>query len=136
VLPAVLNLTLVGFVICLLTLMMTDDMVYAQMSVTYVAITCGTLLLIFVQPPNKWWAGGDKLSGDWWPTYLAIGLLIAFVLFLLIPPLRNFYGLTLLRQPSQYLIIMLATISWVFLTRLLWQTRLIDRYLNVNLKGD
>jgi cation-transporting ATPase E len=106
------------------------------MSLTYVGITCGTLLLFFVEPPNKWWAGGDKLSGDWRPTYLALGLLIVFALFLLIPPLRNFYGLTLLRQPSHYLIIMVATISWVFFTRLLWRTRLVDRYLNVNLKGD
>jgi cation-transporting ATPase E len=136
VIPAVLSLSLVGFVIYLLTLSMTDDMVYAQMSLTYVAITCGTLLLIFVEPPTKWWARGDKLSGDLRPTILAIGLLIVFVSFLLFPPLRNFYGLTLLRQPSHYLIILLATISWVLLTRLLWLTRLIDSYLNVNLKGD
>jgi len=136
VIPAVLSLSLVGFVIYLLTLMMTDDMVYAQLSLTYVGITCGTLLLIFVEPPSKWWAGGDKLSGDWRPIYLALGLLIVFALFLLIPPLRNFYGLTLLRQPSHYLIIMVATISWVFFTRLLWRTRLVDRYLNLNLKGD
>ena len=85
VIPAVLSLTLVGFVVYLLILIMTDDLVYAQMSLTYVAITCGTLLLIFVEPPNMWWVGGDKLSGDWRPTFLAIGLLILFAVFLIGP---------------------------------------------------
>ena len=111
-------------------------MAYAQMSLTYVAITCGTLLLVFVEPPNMWWVGGDKLSGDWRPTFLAIGLLILFVVFLMIPAIREFYGLTLLQQPGHYLIIVLATILWVFFLRLVWRTRLVDRYLNVKLKGD
>ncbi len=136
VIPAVLTLSLVSFSVFLVTLVMTDDMAYAQMSLSYVAITCGTLLLIFVEPPTQWWVGGDKLSGDWRPTFLAIGLLILFILFLLIPPLRDFYGLTLLRKPSHYLMIMLATIGWIFLTRFLWRTRLVDRYLNVSLKND
>ena len=58
------------------------------------------LLVIFVEPPTKWWAGGDVLSGDWRPTLLSLGLLILFLIFLATPAIREFYGLTLLRQPD------------------------------------
>jgi cation-transporting ATPase E len=64
---------------------------------------------------------------------LAIGLLFLFVFFLIVPPLRDLYGLIPLRRPGDYVIIALAVALWVILLRLAWRTRLVDRYLNVAL---
>ena len=88
---------------------------------------------MFVKPPTKWWAGGDVLSGDWRPTLLSIGLLLLFIIFLVTPALREFYGLTLLRQSDHYVVIALAVIIWLFILRFVWRARLVERYLNMDL---
>jgi cation-transporting ATPase E len=136
VIPAVITIASVGFAVYLFTLIKTGDQSYAQTTLTYMIIICGILLIIFVEPPTKWWTGGDVLSGDWRPTLLAIGLLLLFLVFLVAPVLREFYGLALLRQPSHYVFIALATIIWVFILRFVWRARLVDRYLNMDLNPD
>ncbi len=133
VIPAVISIVVVGFGVYLFSLITTDDKSYAQTTLTYIIIICGILLIIFVEPPTKWWAGGDVLSGDWRPTLLAIGLLILFFVFLATPTLREFFGLRLLRQSYHYVVIALAAIIWVFVLRFIWRTRLIERYLNIDL---
>jgi cation-transporting ATPase E len=136
VIPAVISIVVVGFGVYLFSLITTGDQSYAQTTLTYIIIICGILLIIFVEPPTKWWAGGDVLSGDWRPTLLAIGLLILFFVFLAIPTLREFYGLSLLRQPYHYVVIALAAIIWVFVLRFIWRARLIERYLNFDFSSD
>jgi cation-transporting ATPase E len=131
VIPAVLSIGTVGFVIYLFSLIQSGDESYARTMLTYFTVICGIILLVFVEPPTKWWAGGDVLSGDWRPTYLAIGLLVLFVFCLVVPAARDFYGLTLLRQTSHYVIIVLATIIWVFGLRFVWRRRLVESYLNM-----
>lgn len=133
VIPAVISIGLVGLVVYLYFLQTTGDMFYAQTALTYTAILCGIILIVFVQPPTHWWVGGDVFSGDRRPTLLAIGLALLFAIFLTVPPLRDFYGLILLREVSHYVIILLAVGVWVLLLRLAWRTRLVDRYLNVAL---
>jgi cation-transporting ATPase E len=133
VIPAVISVGLVGLAVYLYFLQTTGDMFYAQTALTYTAILCGILLIIFVQPPTRWWVGGDVYSGDRRPTLLAIGLIFLFAVFLLVPPLRDFYGLMLLDRSGHYLIILLAVGVWVLLLRLAWRARLVDRYLNVAL---
>jgi cation-transporting ATPase E len=133
VIPAVISIGFVGLAVYLFSLIKTGDEAYAQTTLTYVIVICGILLVIFVEPPTKWWAGGDVLSGDWRPTLLSIGLIILFFVFLLTPPLREFYGLTLLRQADHYVVIALAAVVWVFLIRLVWRAKLVERYLNVDL---
>ncbi|UCG25235.1 MAG: HAD-IC family P-type ATPase, partial [Chloroflexota bacterium] len=133
VIPAVISVGLVGLAIYLLYLHGTGDMYYAQTMLTYTAIICGILLIVFTEPPSKWWVGGDVLSGDKRPTILAVGMLLLFGLFLVVPALRNFYGLALLKKPVDYFIIALAVVAWALLLRFTWRARLVDRYLNVAL---
>ena len=86
-----------------------------------------------MEPPTRWWVGGDVYSGDRRPARLAVGLIILFGVFLAVPPLRDFYGLVPLRSAGDYLFIALAVVAWVILLRLTWRARLVDRYLNVAL---
>jgi cation-transporting ATPase E len=133
VIPAVVSVGLVGLAVYLYFLQISGDIFYAQTTLTYTAILCGILLIVFVEPPTQWWVGGDVYSGDRRPTLLALGLALLFGLFLVVPPLREFYGLIPLRQGSDYVIIALAVGVWVVLLRLAWRARLVDRYLNVAL---
>jgi len=135
VIPAVLSIGIVGFGVFLFSLITTNDLAYAQTTLTYVIIICGILLVVFVEPPTKWWSGGDVLSGDWRPAMLAIGLLLLFIVFLVTPFLRDFYRLTLLRQTDHYVIIAVAVIIWLFVLRFVWRARLVERYLNTEYKS-
>jgi cation-transporting ATPase E len=132
VIPAVLSIAAVGFAVYLFSLVQSGDESYARTMLTYFTIISGIILLIFVEPPTKWWAGGDVLSGDWRPTILAIILLIVFVVFLVVPTTRDFYGLTLLQRWEHYAVIALAAIFWIFALRFVWRARLVERYLNMD----
>lgn len=133
VIPAVISVGVVGLGVYLFFLVRTGDMFYAQTMLTYMVVVCGLLLIIFVEPPTEWWVGGDVLSGDWRPTYMAGGLLLLFGLFIVVPLLRDFYGLVPLRHPGHYLFIALVAAVWVVGLRFVWRLRLVDRYLNVDL---
>jgi cation-transporting ATPase E len=133
IIPAAITVPLVGIGVYLLYMVRTGDMFYAQTMLTYTVITCGILLIIFVEPPTKWWVGGDDLSGDWRPTILAVGLLLLFAVFLVVPFLRDFYGLIVLRSWTHYLAIGLAAAIWSVSVRVVWRANLVERYLNVDL---
>jgi cation-transporting ATPase E len=86
-------------------------------------------LVIFVEPPTAWWAGGDVLSGDWKPTILALGLMVAFVIINAIPQVRVLFAL----EPLGWVEIGLiagAVALWLSLVRLFWR-RLIARFLGL-----
>ena len=103
----------------------------AQSALTTFSILCGLLLLPFVEPPTRLWTGGSKLSGDWRPTLLALGLLVGYATLLVIPPLRAFFALTALDGRS-YLLIGLAALAWALILRFTWRTRLFERYLQLD----
>jgi cation-transporting ATPase E len=65
----------------------------AQSAVTTVGILCGLLLVIFVEPPSDAWVGGDRLSGDWRPGLLALGVGLGYGAILVVPALRSSFSL-------------------------------------------
>lgn len=135
VLPAVITSSAAGLAVYIYFLLTTQDILYAQHTLTYTMMAIGLLLIVFAEPPTAAWVGGDELSGDWRPTLLAVGLLLAFVAFVAVPPLRRFYSLELLRQSSDYALIALVVILWAFTLRHAWRARLLERYLNLDLDG-
>lgn len=72
----------------------------------------------------------DDLAGDWRPTLLALGLFVFFFAGLQYLPLRKFYGLSALRQPLDYVVILATTAIWTFFLRFVWRARLLERYLD------
>jgi cation-transporting P-type ATPase E len=93
--------------------------------------TAGIILIIFAEPPNQFWAGGDEVSGDWRPTFLAIGMFICLVLVNLIPSMRDVFELQVL--PLQdYLFIGGIVLIWTILMRYVWRTRVFDRFLGLD----
>ncbi|HEX6553314.1 MAG TPA: hypothetical protein VF026_11170 [Ktedonobacteraceae bacterium] len=47
----------------------------ARSTITVFATVCGILLLVFVAPPSRFWAGRNAAGGDWRPAFLAAVLL-------------------------------------------------------------
>ncbi len=84
------------------------------------------LLVVFVEPPTAWWAAGDELSGDWRPTWLALGLALAFIAMNL-TPLRGVFDLVPV-LPWEALAIALLLGLWLWVVRLFWRQRVIARF--------
>ncbi len=114
----------------------TRDGAYTQLAMTYATITTGLLLVVFVQPPTPFWAGGDRLASDWRPTLLVVALFVVLLVSPVVPVLNGFFGLGALRQPVDALIIGGITVVWMLVLRFAWKIKLFDRYLEINLQSD
>ncbi len=102
----------------------------AQTSLTTFTVLCGIILLLFIEPPSKFWVGGHELRGDKRFIFLALAMFVAYALLLAIPPLRNLFDLTLLSF-FDYLFIGLLVIVWIFVVRWFWRSHLLDRFLGL-----
>jgi cation-transporting ATPase E len=102
-----------------------------QTATTAFTILCGLMLIIFVEPPVKSLVGGDRLSGDWRPTILAILSMALYLVVLLSPWLRHFFELEPLSWWDYVLIGGSATV-WAFLLRWIWRRRILDRFLDTD----
>ncbi len=94
VLPAALSVSAAAFGVYLAYILTTGDAALAQSALTTVALLCGLVLVLFVEPPLPAFVAGDALSGDWRPTLVALGMLGLYGLAFLVPPIRDFYMLT------------------------------------------
>jgi cation-transporting P-type ATPase E len=102
----------------------------AQTAVASFLVLAGLLLVIFVEPPTKWWTGGDELSGDWKPTILAVLLLIAFFVMMAVPFLRNIFAMSAL-TPFEWVLVIGTTLVWTFLARFAWRHNITARFLGI-----
>jgi len=102
----------------------------AQTSLTTFTVMCGIILLLFIEPPSKFWVGGHQLRGDKRFILLALAMFAAYALLLAIPPLRNLFDLTLLGF-FDYLFIGLLVLVWIFVVRWFWRSHLLDRFLGL-----
>ena len=101
----------------------------AQTALTTFTLLCGILLIVFVEPPSKFWVGSHAVRRDKRIVMLALAMFIAYVLLLAIPPLRNLFDLELLGF-NDYLLIALLVVLWIFAVRWTWRARLLERFLS------
>ena len=102
----------------------------AQTALASFLVLAGLLLVIFVEPPTKWWTGGDELSGDWRPTIMATLLIVVFFFISAAPALRSFFALTEL-TPFEWALVCGATIVWMFAVRFFWRHSITARFLGI-----
>ena len=100
----------------------------AKTSVTAFLIYVGVLVLVFVEPPNRFFAVVEPISPDRRPTYLAIVLAISFLIVMAVPPLRDFFNLHPLSGRDTG-IILIGVAVWAVLVRIFWRYRFVDRFL-------
>jgi cation-transporting ATPase E len=130
VMPAAFSVSVLTLAAYLWYLTATGDVELARSALTTAAVLCGLLLIPFVEPPTRWWVGGDDLSGDWRPTALAVGMLVLYAMVLAVPSLRGFFELKLL-PVQDYAFIVLGVLVWALTLRLIWRGRVFERLLEV-----
>jgi cation-transporting ATPase E len=124
--PAAASISLFALIIYLVFLQSTGAVHLARSALTTFTILCGLLLVPFVEPPGRFWVGGDEYNGDRRPSYLAVGMLALFILILFITPIRSFFGLYLLKF-TDYAILFGAALVWGFLQRWIWRENLYEK---------
>ena len=131
VFPAAFTVSILALAVYLGYLTTTGDEEIARTALTTTTIICGLLLIPFVEPPTQWWVGGDLLSGDWRPSLLAFGMLALYGVIVAVPPLREFFELTMLRW-WDYLLLAALAIGWALLLRIIWRTRIFERLFSLD----
>jgi cation-transporting ATPase E len=104
----------------------------AQTALTIFSMSCSLFLIVFVEPPVKFFVGADRLAGDWRPTFLAGGLLATLFIIVGSPRLSAFFDLAPL-QAYEYAILTLAVLLWLFALRWVWRHRWLERFLSADL---
>jgi cation-transporting ATPase E len=128
--PAAFTVGIVSFAVYLVYLLQTGDLGLAQSALTTVALLCGLVLVVFVEPPTPIWVAGDDLSGDWRPAGVALAMLALYGVALYVPPVRDFYGLTPLPIADLLLLAGVAG-AWALAVRTVWRRRLFERLLRL-----
>ena len=105
-----------------------DTLPRAQTVVISFLAVCGLLLVMFLEPPSRFWAGTDEPSGDRRPTWLAIALLLGLLAIAVVPPLSELFDLRPVK-PLDVAVIAAAAAVWVFLVRWTWRRHLLERFL-------
>jgi cation-transporting P-type ATPase E len=105
----------------------TDPGALARDALTYVMILSGLWLVVFVSPPNKWWAVVEETDHDWRPTMVAIAMVPLYIAILTIPTLRDFFSVRLL-SVRDYLIIAIAATLQALVLRYIWKEQIFERF--------
>jgi cation-transporting ATPase E len=109
-----------------------DTVPRAQTVLTYFLIVCGLLLVVFVEPPNRFWAVGGETSGDRRPAWLTLVLLAALLVIAFVPAFSQIFDLRPISL-LDILAVLAAAAVWVLLVRVAWKRRLLERFLGADL---
>lgn len=102
----------------------------ARTALTTFLVFVGLVLIVFVEPPTRWFAVIEPLTKDRRPTYLALVLGAGYIATLLIQPMREFFSFAV-PTPRDALLAVGAGLVWVPLVRLFWERQLVHRFLGV-----
>jgi cation-transporting ATPase E len=101
-----------------------------QTALTAFLVIVGLLLVVFVEPPYRWWVGADAYSGDKRPLLLALGLAVAFVIVMTVPDLAASFELAPLAA-GDVVLVLAAALVWLVVSRWMWRRRILERYFAV-----
>ncbi len=119
--PAALSISLAALGLYIFILENSGEMVYAQLVLTHMLVISGLVLAILVRPPALPGNRGDAQAGDRRTVILILVVLVLFYVFAAFPIAYEFFKLKLLRQPQDYLVVVLATLAWVVAVSVVWR---------------
>jgi cation-transporting ATPase E len=89
-------------------------------------------LILFLEPPFRFFTGWTTVSPDKRPALLALALAIIYVIVLVTPITANYFGLVTPGVRGPELRVMLVTLPlWFLILRTIWRAKLFDRLLTV-----
>jgi cation-transporting ATPase E len=102
----------------------------AQTALVTFFVWTGVLLMLFAEPPIRWFAGGSPYRGNWLVVAAAAVLIGGYYVVLWVPMLREFFELVPI--PWQFhAVIMAATLAWVLLQRWAYRKSWLERFLDM-----
>jgi cation-transporting ATPase E len=134
VFPASFTVGAVAIAVYLAYLQATDDLLLARTALTTTTVLCGLTLIPFVEPPTPAWVGGDELSGDWRPIFLALGMLVFYGVVMGSPSLRESFELASLRG-IDWALIAGVVLAWGVVLRFAWRRQFFERWLGERVNG-
>lgn len=136
VLPAGLITSLFGFLVYLYYFATTNDIFYSQLALTYTLIGCGSMIVLFADPPFKLLAVAEKYRGNYWPAIIQVVLVALF--FVLAQTELGFVLLDIQPLPRliDYLIVAGGVTLWTGVLWSIWRYRILDRFLNLDSDRD
>jgi len=108
---------------------------FSQSVLTVFSVLVGLALVMFVEPPLPWLAGGDRYSGDARPTLLALGLGGLFAVIMAYEPLRRLFELLPL-EAQDWAVVVGITVAWLLVLRYVWRAQLFARFLHLDWSVD
>jgi cation-transporting ATPase E len=102
----------------------------ARTALTTFLVFIGLVLIVYVEPPTRWFAVIEPLTKDRRPTYLALVLGAGYIATLLIQPMREFFSFAV-PTPRDALLAVAAGLIWIPLVRLFWKQQLVHRFLGL-----
>ncbi len=107
----------------------------AQSSLSIFISCTAFLLILFLEPPTRFFLGWRKeVSRDKRPAIMAALLLVLFLVFYSVPVIGNYFGI--LQKPDLFFwIIMGLVVIWFFLIRAIWRAQLFERFLDIEIEA-
>ncbi|MCL4826865.1 MAG: hypothetical protein KJZ95_05820, partial [Caldilinea sp.] len=102
----------------------------AQTSLVTFFVLAGVLIMVFAEPPLRWFAGGSPYRGHWLVGAAAVVLIAAYYVLLLLPGLRSFFELVPLPL-FFHVAILTMTVLWALLLRMMWRRQWLGRFLDM-----
>jgi cation-transporting ATPase E len=102
----------------------------AQSGLSVFVSTTAILLILFLEPPARLFTAWRPVSTDKRPTWLAIGLFVAFVIVLIVPATHDYFGLTA-PDPPVVETSGAAVVGWFVVLSLALRFRLLERLLGL-----
>lgn len=110
--------------------------VLAQGSVSIFISWTACLLILFLEPPSRFFLGWRKeVSPDKRPALLATGLFVLFWIIWSYDPLGYYFGI-LVKPFTINMTLMALVVVWFFLIRAIWRTGLFERFLGLDKVDD
>jgi cation-transporting ATPase E len=109
--------------------------IVAQTALSIFMTVTAFILILFLEPPVRFFTGWTHQGTDKRPALLALTLLASLVLIILIPQLAHYVALFPL-GPGATAAIGVAVVLWFFALRTIWRTRLYERFISVAGKGE
>lgn len=104
--------------------------IIAQTAMSTFVSFCAFGLLLFVEPPVRFFTGWAPVSPDKRPAWLALGLFVVYVVVLYVPVTANYFGLLTPHGP-EWEVYAVALPLWFLTLRTLWRHRLFPRMLGL-----
>jgi cation-transporting ATPase E len=106
--------------------------IVAQTTMTFFIAYSAFVLILFVEPPIRFFTGWRQtVSDDRRPAYLAIALSVVFIGVVQTGPIAAYFGLIPL-APGMLAQVAAGMVVWTFALREIWRRNLFDRFLGLH----